>query len=301
MEQNTKIKNLKIIFFGTGPLAESALYSLYKNNIIPKYVVTKPDSLVGRKQLLTPPYIKTWCESKIDNGVDIDVLQPDKLKDLPSDSPLLQDYDLAIVASYGKIIPENILSVPKYGFLNIHPSDLPKYRGPSPIESALLAGEKEIVVSLMKLDSEMDHGPILLKKSFEVESLDTAGSIERKSGAMGGEMIIEILEHYIEGNLKPVEQDHSAATYCKFIDKSQAEIKLKDDLEQIKNKWRAFYPWPGLFFFIDHEVKGEVKNIRVKISDFDLLSDSLDTAIKKVIPEGKSEMTFEDFKRGYLK
>lgn len=291
-----KIEDLKIIFWGTGPLAESALYSLYKNGIIPKYVVTKPDSLIGRKQILTPPQIKNWVLSKKENGLDIKILQPEKLKDLENDSPLLQDYDLAIVASYGKIIPDNLLSIPKYGFLNIHPSDLPRYRGPSPIESTLLASEKEIIVSLMKLDKEMDSGPILLKKPIIIDILDNANTLEYKAGSLGGEMTFEVLEHYINGNLKPVEQNHNLATYCKFIEKSNGEINLEDEINSIKNKWRAFYPWPGIFFFVKHNNK----DIRVKISDFDLTADTIENAIKKVIPEGKSEMTFEDFKRGYF-
>ncbi len=289
---------LKIIFWGTGPLAESALYCLYKNGYTPDCVVTKPDSAVGRKQIVTPPMIKKWCATK-----NIKVLQPEVLKNInqiDQDSPILKDYDLAIVASYGKIIPENMLSIPKYGFLNIHPSDLPKYRGPSPIESALLTGEREIVVSIMKLDSGMDTGPILVKQEMRLSILDTAQSVELKAGQMGGELLTNILEHYVSGALVPTDQNASQATVCKFIEKSDGEIKLTDNLESIKNKWRAFYPWPGIFFFIEHKKHEQEKEIRVKINAFDLLADDINSCITKVTPEGKTEMTFEDFKRGYF-
>ncbi|MDQ5957322.1 MAG: methionyl-tRNA formyltransferase [Patescibacteria group bacterium] len=290
-----KIKDLKIIFFGTGPLAESCIYSLYVNNILPQYIVTQPDKEVGRKQILTPPKIKEWALSKRENGHNIQVLQPSSLKDIAADNPLLQDYDLAIVASYGKIIPENLLKKPRFGFLNVHPSDLPLYRGPSPIESALLDGEKEIVVSIMKLDKEMDHGPILIKNKIILEELDTAQSLELRSGAIGGDMLSNIIKNYVNGHLIPVEQNHDNATYCKMIEKGEGEISLTDNIEQVKNKWRAFYPWPSLFFFVNHNDK----NVRIKISKFNLLADTLDVAIEKVIPEGKTEMSFEDFKRGY--
>ncbi len=282
--------NLKIIFFGTGPLAESVLFSLYNNGYAPELVVTKPDSLVGRHQTLTPPSIKTWCQLK-----NISVYQPEKLKDETDKSPLLQDYDLAIVASYGKIIPENILNKPKYGFLNLHPSLLPLYRGPSPIESQLRDGAEQIGMSIMKLDKEMDHGPILAQNIIPVTSLDTAGTLEIKAGQMGGQMLIEIIEHYVNGNLIPKEQDHSSATFCKFIEKSEGEIKLTDDINSIKNKYRAFTPWPGIFFFHQHSDK----NIRVKINRLNLNENTLDNCIESVTPEGKSEISWADFKHGY--
>ena len=302
--ENSKNKKLKIIFWGTGPLAESALYALYQNGYAPEYVVTKPDAAIGRKQIMTPPMIKKWCEIK-----GIKVLQPESLKNLNNVGvenennlhPLLQNYDLAIVASYGKIIPENILNIPTYGFLNVHPSDLPRYRGPSPIESALLAGERALIVSIMKLDAGMDSGPILIKQSLDMSMLDTAQSLELKAGQIGGELLSQIIPHYVDGTLIPKEQNHAEATICKFIEKSQGEIKLTDNIEEIKNKWRAFYPWPGIFFFIKHKIHDEEKDLRIKISEFNLLEENIETCIIKVIPEGKSEMTFEDFKRGYLR
>ena len=165
---------LSWIFFGTGALAESVLMSLVRAGYIPKYVVTKPDRPSGRHLAMTKPYIKTWCEMK-----GIPVLQPENLKTLEETSPLYAgEYDVFIVASYGKIIPEKILETPRMGVLNVHPSLLPKYRGPSPLESVLLDGEMTTGVSIMKLDKEMDHGPILVQNMFTINPLATTGTLE---------------------------------------------------------------------------------------------------------------------------
>ncbi len=283
--------NIKYAFWGTGPLAESVLYSLYKNNLTPAMVITKPDSKVGRKQEVISPQIKTWCDIK-----GIKVYQPESLKDNEELKEMLKDFDMSIIASYGNIIPEEILNMPRLGFLNVHPSMLPLYRGPSPIESQLLTGAKEIGVSLMKIDKEMDHGPILLQTILDIDENDTSHTVEIKSGQMGGEMLSQIFEAYTEGHLLAKEQDHTLATYCKFINKSDGEIKLEGDMENIKNKFRAFTPWPGIFFMHIHNEN----NMRVKVSAINFEAEDIANLIQKVIPEGKSEMTFESFKNGYI-
>jgi methionyl-tRNA formyltransferase len=131
-------------FFGTGPLAESVLASLVRAGYTPSLVITKPDTPQGRHMHLTAPHIKTWCEMK-----GIPVYQPETLRDLSQDTPLhAQTYDVFIVASYGKIIPDDILALPKKGTLNVHPSLLPLYRGPSPIESVLLDGNNKDIICL---------------------------------------------------------------------------------------------------------------------------------------------------------
>ena len=141
------MEKIRYAFFGTGPLAESVLASLAREGYMPSLLVTKPDAPQGRHMTVTPPHIKTWATMN-----DIPVFQPESLKDLPSDSPLhAEPFDVFIVASYGKIIPEAILNLPKKGVLNVHPSLLPQYRGPSPIESALLDGVMTTGVSIMKL------------------------------------------------------------------------------------------------------------------------------------------------------
>lgn len=289
---------LRYAFFGTGPLAESVLAALVRANFIPVLLVTKPDAPQGRHMQITPPNIKIWAEMK-----NISVLQPESLKDLPKDSPLHDGtYDVFIVASYGKMIPEDILLLPQKGVLNVHPSLLPKYRGPSPIESALLDGCLTTGVSIMKLDSGMDHGPILVQGALIIDPSATVGTMEVECGMIGGELLVEVLPHYLNGTLIPKEQNHAEATVCKKITKDLGEITLTTNAVEVQRKYRALTPWPSLYFFIDHAGK----KMRVKVTGVDTSltgSESLTATdvITRVIPEGKHEMAFEDFRRGYLK
>ncbi len=292
-------KNIKFVFFGSGPLAESALYSLYQNNLIPSLVITSPNKKSGRNLELHKNIISTWCENK-----NIKSWQPETLKNLDiNSSPLGKEkFDVGIVVSYPKILKKEILDLPASGCLNIHPSLLPKYRGPSPIQTALLNGDENIGISIMKLDAEVDHGPILIQTEMEVSDEDTNELVERKSGNFGGEMLTQILNHYIDGNLKPVDQDHAKATFTRKFEKKEGEIKLDDDAKAVQNKFRALLPHIPIFFFINHKDK----EIRVKINEVNLNKNFVKNKlakeiIKKVTPEGKSEMSFSDFEKGYLK
>lgn len=289
-------KELTYAFFGTGPLAESVLASLVRAGYQPALVVTKPDAPQGRHMVMTAPTIKTWAEMK-----HISTYQPESLKDLPEDSPLhTETYDVFIVASYGKIIPDDILNLPKKGVLNVHPSLLPKYRGPSPIESALLDGVMTTGVSIMKLDSGMDTGPILVQSAFIVHPESTAATMEVECGQLGGELLVQVLPHYVDGSLTPKDQD-GETTVCKKITKELGEITLTTNAAEVQRKFRALTPWPSVYFFLEHKEK----TIRVKVTAVDLTLAGTETlvakdVITKVIPEGKHEMSFEDFIRGYL-
>lgn len=284
-------------FFGTGPLAESVLAALVRAGFSPSLVVTKPDSPQGRHMLMTPPTIKVWAETK-----DIPVFQPESLKELSHESPLhTNEFDLFIVASYGKIIPEEILDLPKKGTLNVHPSLLPKYRGPSPIESALLDGALMTGVTIMKLDREMDHGPILVQGALMIDAAATAGTMEVQCGMIGGELLAQVLPSYLDGTLIPKEQNHAEATVCRKITKELGEITLETNGAEVQRKYRALTPWPSVYFFIEHNGR----KIRIKVTGVDTMMEGSDSLTAKdvithVVPEGKHEMTFDDFKRGYL-
>ncbi len=284
---------IKYAFFGTGPLAESVLAALVRAGYTPSYVITKPDAPQGRNMHMTAPHIKTWAEMK-----GIPVLQPEKLDSEFTDTLMADNWQLFIVASYGKIIPEHILHIPKHGVLNVHPSLLPLYRGASPIESVLLDGHMTTGVSIMKLDAEMDHGPILVQNAFMINLESTSGMLEVECGQVGGELLTQVLPSYLDGSLIPKEQDHSKATHCKKIEKNVGEIKLTDNAGEVQRKFRALTPWPGLYFFIEH--KG--KQMRIKVTSVNLLetADTADEIIQKVVPEGKHEISWDDFKRGYL-
>ena len=283
-------------FFGTGALAESVLAALVRAGYVPSLVVTKPDSKQGRHMELTAPYIKTWAVMK-----DIPVFQPESLKELASDSPLhTKKFDVLIVASYGKIIPDTILDLAPHGALNVHPSLLPLYRGPSPIESVLLSGDMTSGVTIIKLDSEMDHGPILAQSSSTISPYANAGTLEVALGQQGGDMLVSLLDSYVAGALVLKEQDHTKATVCKKITKDLGLIHLDDDIDIVRRKFRALTPWPTLYFFREH---GD-KMMRVKINDIEMVEEKesrkASDYILSVTPEGKKQMDFESFKRGYL-
>lgn len=290
-------KNTTFAFFGTGPLAESVLIALVRSGFEPTLIVTKPDAPQGRHLQMSAPHIKVWAEMN-----NFSTYQPESLKDLPDDSPLhTEEHDLFIVASYGKLIPEDILKLPKKGVLNVHPSLLPKYRGPSPIESALLDGVMTTGVSIIQLDEEMDHGPILAQSAFIIDPSATSGTLEVECGILGGELLVQSLPHFMEGTLIPKEQEHDKATVCKKITKELGEITLSTNAAEVQRKFRALTPWPSVYFFIEH--KG--KYIRVKVTKVDLTLTGTDTLtasdiIQSVVPEGKHEMSFEDFARGYI-
>lgn len=290
------MKKIEYAFFGTGPLAESVVAALMRAGYVPSLIVTKPDSLQGRHMQLTAPYIKTWAEMK-----GIEVFQPESLKDLPQDSPLhVKKFDVFIVASYGKIIPEVILNLPTHGVLNVHPSLLPQYRGPSPIESCLLDGVLTTGVTIMKLDKEMDHGPLLAQSAFTISPFANAGTLEVSAGQLGGELLVSVLPHYLEGSLIPKEQNHEEATVCKKITKELGLIHLDDDIDIVRRKARALTPWPGLYFFIQHGGR----DIRVKINEVELVNEKESRHARdyiiSVTPEGKKEMDWESFGRGYM-
>lgn len=289
-----ELNELNIVLYGTGPLAESLLVTLVEGGVTPKLLVTKPDSKVGRAQTLQAPNIKHLADM-----YRIPVVQPKTLKEGSPDELREGDFDLGIVASYGMILPDHVLEIPSLGTINVHPSLLPLYRGPTPIESALLNNEKNLSISIMFLDDQVDHGPILLQKSYpDFEDLPdgTSEIFEKLSGVRGGVMLLsEVLLPFTRGVLTAEEQDHSKATFTKKFTKETGLVSLTDDIEKMHSVFRACTPWPGCYFVHNH--KG--KDIRVKVTE--MLTESGVTSIKKVLPEGKKEMDFESFKHGYLK
>jgi methionyl-tRNA formyltransferase len=289
-----EINQLKVVLYGTGPLAESLLVTLVEGGLTPKLLVTKPDSKVGRSQKLQSPTIKHLADV-----YHIPVIQPVTLKGKVSEELQNNDFDIGIVASYGMILPDNVLAIPDLGTLNVHPSLLPLYRGPTPIESALIAGEDNLGISIMFLDDQIDHGPILLQNSYPDFSEITDGTsevFEKLAGVRGGVMLLsEVLSPFYHGALVAKEQDHSRATFTKKLSKENGLVSLTDSTDKIYNVWRACTPWPGCYFMHSHNGK----DLRIKITEMQKSEDLI--SITKVVPEGKKEMDFESFKNGYLK
>jgi len=198
--------------------------------------------------------------------------------------------DLVIVASYGKIIPKKILAIPKYGSINIHPSLLPKYRGPSPIQMTILKGDKTTGVTIMLMDEKIDHGKIIDQKKYQIPKGINYKELKDILADHGIKLLIKIIPKWINGKIKAKEQNHSQATYTKIIKREDGEINWNKSVKEIERKIRAFDPWPGTFVFW--------KGKRIKILKAAILKNNK-LVIKKLQPEGKKPMSMDDFLRGH--
>ena len=302
-------KNIPFVFFGTPNIAMHALEALALKGYIPSLVVTQPDKPVGRKHILTPPPVKQWAKER-----DIEVIQPERLTEEALAPIFKKEWELFIVAAYGKILPEWILNIPRHGVLNIHPSLLPQYRGASPVRTAILENNPESVgVSVIRLVQEMDAGPILaqkkvgFKKSIRIsvnvkgecqkptQINDNLGEWPLKGNELeeilmrkGGALLAECLSKKLyKDNTNFTEQDHTTASFSKKITKKMGEISLDDEPWKNWLKYNALYPWPGIFYF-DNEKRVKITEASYKDEKFIPL---------QVIPEGGKEISFSMFKR----
>jgi len=296
-------QKIKLAFFGGSEFSVYVLDELKLHKILPELIVTTPDKPKGRKLVLTPTPVKIWAR---ENGIE--VVDPVSLKKDNADlvSKLKNgNFGLFLVASYGKIIPKEIFDIPARKTLNIHPSLLPKYRGASPIQSQILNDEKEIGVTIMQIDEEMDHGPIVVQKKTQGEDMLSRKTLEKFLATEGARLFAHILPEWMEEAIDPIMQDESKATYCEKIEKENGELQidlndLSKNARQNLLKIKAFEEWPTAYFFVERNGK----KIRVIITDATLEDPSTSLGqvklkILKVIPEGKKEMPFEDFLRGW--
>jgi len=225
---------MRFIFFGSSKFAEIILNKLLDFGMKPVLIVTAPSS--------TPVY-------DLAEQNNIPVLRPENLKD----EKFLSDFkkynlDLAILTAYGKIIPSELLSIPKKGILNLHPSLLPYWRGATPIQSAILAGDKETGVSLFLMDEEIDHGPIIANSKFKIQNSKlTYEELSKKLAELGAKLIIQAVPKWLEGKIKPISQDHSLASYCHKILPEDEKINWEKSAVEIDRKVRALNPNPGVF------------------------------------------------------
>ncbi|QQR50035.1 methionyl-tRNA formyltransferase [Candidatus Nomurabacteria bacterium] len=272
------------VFFGTPDLAVSALEGLSKHGYLPTAIVTSPDKPVGRHQVLSPSPTKVWGLAH-----HIPVLEPAKIDDAFFAELSTLNFELGIVAAYGKILPEKLLTMPTFGTLNIHPSLLPLYRGTAPVVGPILAGDIKTGVSIIKLDAKVDHGPIMFQDERILTGNERANDLGNELFCHGGEMLSKIIPEYILGKIILTEQDHTKATFTKKIKKEDGLVDLGVELPSVLwRKYRAYYGWPGIYFM-------DKNNKRVKITDA-MYEDGM-FKIQKVIPEGKKEVRYEDFVR----
>lgn len=249
-------EKLKIIFLGTPEFGAIILEKLAETNFKPLLVITAPDKPVGRKQILTPPPIKVIAQK-----YKIPILQPDKILDSKFK---IQDSkpDLIVVAAYGQILPKEILDIPKRGSLNVHPSLLPKYRGASPIQYAILNGDKKTGVTIMLMEEKMDRGPILNQRTLEIEAEETSTTLHRKLANLGAGLLMETISKWMQGMIKPRPQDDAQATYTKILTREDGRINWKKTAKDLEQEIRAFDYWPGSFTFWE---KRDGTMVRIKI------------------------------------
>lgn len=238
--------NLKIIFLGTPEFAAIILEKLIKAELMPEAVICNPDKPVGRKQIITPPPVKVLAQK-----FGLAVYQPENKTELLEIIKNLQP-DLAIVAAFGIIFSKEILEIPKYGFINIHPSLLPKYRGPTPIQTAILNGDDETGVSLFLIDEETDKGKIIVNSKLQIANSDNYESLMRKLAELGEDLLIKTLPDFVAGKITPLSQDESQATYTKKFKTEDAFVDLKKDNPiEIDRKIRALNPEPGIWTMLN--------------------------------------------------
>jgi len=278
---------IKIAFFGSSEFSLVVLKELKKNGVIPDLVVTTPDKPQGRKMILTPTLTKVWSEEN-----SVEYAEPGRLND-EAFLKKIKNYNLFVVASYGKIIPKIILDIPKYKVLNIHPSFLPKYRGPSPLQGQILNDEKNIGVSIMLIDEQIDHGAIVAQKMVEISNWPVGYlKFEAILAKEGADLLAQILPGWISGKIKSSTQNDKEATFTKKVLKTDGLLSLLNDAYKNYLKILAYEEWPKTYFEVDK--KGQ--KIRVIIKKATWKNGSLQ--IESVLPEGKKEMSYSDFLRG---
>jgi methionyl-tRNA formyltransferase len=300
--------NINFVFFGTPDIASETLEILKQNGYLPSLIVTSPDKPQGRKMLVTPPPVKVWAEKN-----KIPCIQPEKLnqKEIWNTLRTLGSRDgdeqrkfsaenfsgeqnipdFFLVVAYGKIIPEDILNIPKLCSINIHYSLLPKYRGASPVESAILNGDTVTGVTIQKMVYKMDAGPVIAEEKVNILPTEKASELRTRLIKIGGELLIKTLKTPSDKGHSPFawgeEQDESQATFCKKIKKEDGLMDLNGDPVKNYNKFRAYAAWPRTFFFEAGK--------RIIITDATL--ENGEFKIKKVLPEGKKEIKWEEFKK----
>lgn len=271
---------MKIAFFGTPPFTAGFLDVLEKNGYYPSLIVTGPDRPVGRGMRIQSPEPKAWGGSR-----KIYVIQPEKLDDKLFIELSKTNWDLFVVVAYGKIIPEHIINLPKFGTINVHYSLLPKYRGASPVESAILNGDKFTGMTIQKMKFKLDSGDILVTKEVDIGPNDTTPILREKLNIEALELLPQVINSIFDNSAQPTAQNESEATHCKKIKKEDGEINLDDGGVLNDRKYRAYFGWPGVYFFQNGK--------RVKITLAHLENGSF--VIDEVIPENGKRMPFAEF------
>lgn len=304
---------LKILFMGTGSFAGTVLKALLEEKYGIAGVFTKPDKTIHKNSAPAENQVKELAQKN-----NLAIFQPEKLDEKVISQIKSIAPDLIVIVAYGKIIPSEIINIPKFGCVNVHPSLLPKFRGPSPIQNALLQGEKETGTTIMLIDEKMDEGDILSQEKIAIGPDDTYQTLSEKLARFSADLLLKTLPLWISGKITPLPQDDSRATLCQLIEREDGRIVWEEEAEKIYDRYRALYPWPGIFSFW----KNGNNNVRIKLqkislaknnhisdrrageifrSDDGIAVQTLKGAIilEEVQPEGKKTMAAKSFINGY--
>lgn len=286
-----------IVFFGTEDFSLLTLRALIESGFSVKCVVTKPDTRRGRKKLLTEPPVKTYAREQ-----GIAVLQPVRLQDIADDIKQLTS-PAGVLVSYGKIIPKDIIDLFSPGIINLHPSLLPSYRGPSPIESAIINGDATSGISIMQLSAAMDAGPVYYQEVVALDGTETQGSLYDQLGTLGSERLIQKLPDILSGSLQPAPQNDQAATYCQLLKPADAVINpLATTAAEFERHIRAYQLFPRTKInWRNHTLiitRGHVTAIQKSPLDIKCRDGAFLSIDECIAPSGK-RMDSDAFLRGY--
>lgn len=297
---------MRILFMGTPDIAAACLEALYAAGQEICGVYTRRDKPVGRKQILTAPPVKTVA---LAHGTP--VFQPRTLRDGGEDANIKAlAPDLIVVVAYGCILPRSVLEIPKYGCINLHVSLLPKYRGSAPVQWAVLNGDQETGVSIMRMDEGLDTGDVLVCEKISVGPEETSGELFDRVTALGAKVLCETIPAIEAGTLTPMPQDHDKASLAPVLSKELARFELQQDAAHIHNWVRGMNPWPAAWFETSSGRKVKVLESRLADSHGEAVGTILSTKpltvacgsgaiqLLKVVPEGSKPMEGSAFAAG---
>jgi methionyl-tRNA formyltransferase len=299
---------VRTVFFGTPDIAVPSLAAIAPQHDVTA-VVCQPDRPKGRSKKLIPPPVKVWAE---EHGIP--VYQTEKLNDGTFEAWLREQApEVCAIAAYGRLLKQPILDIPTKGFINMHPSLLPRWRGPSPISTAILEGDRETGVTIMRLTLDMDAGDILLQETYPIESADTTVTLGARLADRGGDLLLQAMDQIAAGEANYTPQDDAAAVFCRMVKKADGLIDWARPAEAICNQVRAMVPWP-----VAHSAFGEGV---LRIHEAEALDEPVDAepgtvclvekdalqiatgvgqlSLKTVQAPGKRAMAVGDFLRGH--
>lgn len=300
---------IKIVFMGTPAFSVPILEALIDSEYEVVAVVTQPDRPVGRKKILTASPVKAAAVQH-----DLPVFQPEKISGSPEMETLIAlEPDLIVTAAFGQFLPQKLLSVPKYGAINVHASLLPKYRGGAPVHYALMKGEKETGVSIMYMEKKMDAGDILSQKSLDITRNDDVGTLFDRLSALGKDLLMDTLPKLLAGDITPVKQNEEEVTYSPNIKREEELVDWTKTAAEVDYQVRGLRPWPVAYTLLEGNrlklwdvtpteekttaVPGTIIRIE-KEAVYIACGDQTVVKINEVQPAGKSKMTVMAFLSG---